>query len=327
MKPMGRITALLSGAVLVMAIIAGYMADSQSTMAVLSAAVRQSTPLVLGAMCGLFGERAGVINIGIEGQMLFAAFVGFLFNVWTNNLYLAVGAGVITGMLSGGLLGIMALFLRVDQIIAGTVINIAAIGICGYFYPTGLSPTTKLQAMPIPFLADIPLIGPLFFANPPITMLTILLVFIGHFMLFRTTWGLRTRACGEHPKASETLGLNVFRIRLTRLLFGGAMAGLAGAFLSLEAVGTFERNMVSGRGFIALAVMIFGKWTPLGAWGAALLFALASAIQTQLQFQGALTIPHQFTGMLPYVMTIVVMALFVKRNPPPEALGISDEKE
>lgn len=327
MKFMGRIGAFLSGAVLFIAIVAGYMADSQSTLAVLSAAVRQSTPLVLGAMCGLFGERAGVINIGIEGQMLFAAFVGFLFNVWTGNLFLAVGAGVVTGMLSGGLLGVMALSLRVDQIIAGTVLNIAAIGVCGYFYPTGLSATTKLQAMPIPILADIPLMGPLFFSNPPLTMLTILLVFICQFLLFRTTWGLRTRACGEHPRAAETLGLNVFRIQLTRLLAGGAMAGLAGAFLSLEAVGTFERNMVSGRGFIALAVMIFGKWTPLGGWGAALLFALASALQTQLQFQGTLTIPHQFTGMLPYVMTIVVMALFVKRNPPPEALGTTCEKE
>ncbi|MBU0992635.1 MAG: ABC transporter permease [Proteobacteria bacterium] len=312
---------------LILSVFISYFFNAPVTIAVLSSAIRQSTPLVLGAMCGLIGERAGVINIGIEGQMLFGAFTGFIVSIWTGNLFLAVCAGMVSGLLLGLFLGFMAVSLHVDQIIAGTVINIAAVGVCGYFYPTGLSVSNKLQAMSIPFLSDIPLIGPLFFSNSPITMVTILLVFFLQFMLFRSTWGLRTRASGEHPEAAETLGLNVYTIRYSRLMAGGALAGLAGVFLSLEAVGTFERNMVNGRGFIALAVMIFGRWTPIGSWGAALLFALTSALQTQLQFSDTLHIPHQFTGMLPYLMTVFVIAVFMKRNNPPEALGMPFEKD
>lgn len=304
-----------------------YLLNAGLTLAVLTSAIRQSTPLVLGAMCGLIGERSGVINIGIEGQMLFAAFTGFLTASLTGSLFFGVFAGMITGVVLGGFLGVMAIALQMDQIIAGAVINVAAIGVCGYFYPMGRSLPEKLSTMTIPWLSEIPLAGPLFFNNPPITILTMMLVFIFQFMLFRSTWGLHTRASGEHPRAAETLGLNVIFIRYSRLMTGGLLAGLAGVFLSLEAVGAFERNMVNGRGFIALAVMIFGRWTPLGSWGAALLFSLASAFQTQLQFGEFMQIPHQFTGMLPYLLTVVVIALFMKRNRPPEALGLPYNKE
>jgi simple sugar transport system permease protein len=304
-----------------------YASDPVVTIAVLRSAVRQSTPLILGALCGLMGERAGVINIGIEGQMLLAAFLGYLVNVWTGNLLIAVLAGIATGMLLGLLLAFMSVTLKIDQIIGGTVINILALGLTGYLYTTGLTTQGKLQPIVIAVLVDIPLIGPIVFDNPPITYATFILVFIVNYLLFHTRWGLRTRAVGEHPRAADTLGVNVFSMRYWNVILGGGLGGLAGAFLTLEAVGSFERAMTNGRGFVALAVMIFGKYTPFGAWGAALLFGLASAIQTQLQFGGEIDIPHQFIGMLPYLLTIVVLAGFVGRTRIPAADGIPYEKE
>jgi len=311
---------------LLILVLSSYARNPVSTAAVLASMVRQSTPLVLGALCGLWGERAGVINIGIEGQMLMAAFIGFLVNVWTGNLFVAVLAGLATGALLGALLAFMSVTLKIDQIIGGTVINILALGLTGYFYQQGLTTQGKLQAIPLGPLADIPLIGPVLFNNPPITYLTIVLVFLSHYVLFHTRWGLRTRAVGEHPRAADTLGVNVYLVRYVNVIAGGAIAGLAGVFLTLEAVGSFERAMTNGRGFVALAVMIFGKWTPLGSWGAALLFGFATAMQTQLQF-GGLNIPHQFIGMLPYLLTIVVLAGFVGRARPPAADGVPYEKE
>lgn len=313
--------------VVIVAIFLGYVSNPRVTTAVLASALRQSTPLVLGALCGLMGERSGIINIGIEGQMLLAAFIGFLANVYTGNLLLAVAAGVLTGAVMGALLAFMSVTLKMDQIIAGTVINILAFGLTGYYYQQGLTTQGKLLPISLGPLAEIPLIGPILFRNPPITYATLILVFVIHYVLFYTRWGLRTRAVGEHPSAADTVGINVYFVRYTNVIIGGAIAGLAGAYLTLEAVGSFERAMTNGRGFVALAVMIFGKWTPLGSWGAALLFGLTTALQTQLQFAGRLAIPHQFIGMLPYVLTIVVLAGFVGRARPPAAIGQPYETE
>ncbi len=311
----------------VIGVIIGYSIDRSITTAVLSAALRQSTPLVLGAMCGLLGERSGVINIGIEGQMLLAAFIGFLANVLTGNLFLAVLAGVLTGALLGAFLAFMSVTLKMDQIIGGTVINILALGLTSYFYQQGLTTQGKLQPIELGPLADLPLVGRVLFSNPPITYLSLILVFVVHYVLFFTRWGLRTRAVGEHPGAADTVGVNVRLMRYANVILGGAIAGLAGAYLTLEAVGSFERAMTNGRGFVALAVMIFGNWTPIGAWGAALLFGFASALQTQLQFGGQIDIPHQFIGMLPYVLTIIVLAGVVGRSRPPAAVGKTYEPE
>lgn len=313
--------------VVVVAVFWGYATSPRVTTAVLASTLRQSTPLVLGALCGLMGERSGIINIGIEGQMLLAAFVGFLGNVYTGNLLVAVLAGVLTGAILGALLAFMSVTLKMDQIIAGTVINILAFGLTGYYYQQGLTTQGKLLPISLGPLAEIPLIGPVLFRNPPITFATLILVVVIHYVLFYTRWGLRTRAVGEHPSAADTVGINVYFVRYMNVTIGGAIAGLAGAYLTLEAVGSFERAMTNGRGFVALAVMIFGKWTPFGAWGAALLFGLATALQTQLQFAGRLAIPHQFIGMLPYVLTIVVLAGFVGRARPPAAIGKPYEKE
>ena len=302
------------------AIIVLYQQDARVTTAVLASTLRQSTPLILGALCGLLGERSGVINIGIEGQMLMAAFIGFMVSAWTGNLLVAALVGVLTGALLGALLAFMSVTLKMDQIIGGTVINILAFGLTGYFYQVGITTSGKLLPIPLGFLADLPLIGPVLFNNPPITYLTLVLVVVVHYVLFYTRWGLRTRAVGEHPSAADTVGINVYFMRYANVIMGGAIAGLAGVYLTLEAVGSFERGMTNGRGFVALAVMIFGKWTPFGAWGAALLFGLATALQTQLQFFDV-QVPHQFVGMLPYLLTIVVLAGFVGRARPPAASG------
>jgi simple sugar transport system permease protein len=311
---------IIAGLVLVASII-GYLSNAQVTTSMLASTLRQSTPLILGALCGLLCERTGVVNIGMEGQMLFSAFIGFLANVYTGNLVIAVAAAILAGMLVGGLHAFMAVYLKMDQIIAGTVINIMALGLTGFFYTAGLTTEGKLQPINLGPLADLPLVGPVLFSNPPITYLAIILVFVVHYVLFFTQWGLRTRAVGEHPSAADTVGINVNRMRAINVIIAGGIAGLAGGFLTLEAVGSFERAMTNGRGFVALAVMIFGKWTPFGAWGAALLFGFASALQTQLQFIGTIEIPHQFIGMLPYVLTIVVLAGLVGRSRPPAAVG------
>ncbi len=324
---------LLLGGAIIAGLIAYSYAVYDPTTAVLATTIRLSTPLVLGALCGLIGERTGVVNIGIEGQMLLAAFVAFLANVFIGNLGVPLWAtlplatliGALTGALVGALLAFMAVTLKMDQIIGGTVINILALGLTGYFYTAGLTTKGKFSPIALGPLADIPLIGPVLFDNPPITYLAIILVFVVHYVLFYTRWGLRSRAVGEHPRAADTVGINVARVRYINVILAGAIAGLGGAFLTLEGVGSFERGMTNGRGFLALAIMIFGKWTPLGAWGAALLFGFLYALQNQFNFEGV-NLPPQLIGSLPYVATIIVLAGFVGRSRAPAASGVPYEK-
>jgi simple sugar transport system permease protein len=326
---------ILLGGIAIAAIVF-YIIDPRVAQSLYANTIRQSTPLILGALCGLIGERSGVINIGIEGQMLMSAFLAFMANVYLGQLlpgvpqgfilFMAVGIGILSGVLLGLFLAWMSVSLKMDQIIGGTVINTLALGLTSYFYVVGLTTRGKIPTMPLGPLADIPLIGPVLFNNPPITYLTIILVFVIQFGLFRTVWGLRTRSVGEHPSAADTVGINVHRTRYINVTLAGALAGLAGAYLTLEAVGSFERGMTNGRGFVALAVMIFGRWTPLGAWGAALLFGFFSAFANQMQFWGV-DFPHQFIGMLPYVLTIVVLAGAGGRARPPAAVGQVYESE
>lgn len=313
--------------IVIVASVVAYSITPQRTQAVLAAALRASTPLILGALCGLYGERAGVINIGIEGQMLLAAFLAFVTHATFNNIILGIFVGVLVGAVLGSFLAFMSVTLKMDQIIGGTVINILAFGLTGYFYQQGMSIPNKLQNISLGPLVDIPLIGPVLFNNPPITYLTLLLVALSQYVLFFTRWGLRTRAVGEHPRAADTVGINVFFMRYANVIIGGAFAGLAGAFITLEQVGSFERMMTNGRGFLALAMMLFGKYNPLGAWGASLLIGFTYAFQTQLQFMGRIDIPPQFFGMLPYLLTIIVLAGFVGRVRVPAADGVPYEKE
>jgi simple sugar transport system permease protein len=277
-----------------------------------------ATPLVLAGMGGVMSERSGVVNIALEGIMLTSAFAGYAAAVATHNLWLGVVVAVVAGMLIAALHAVLSIQFLVDQIVSGTVINILAIGITGSFYRTyiqnaELSGTGVLPALRLDFLPSSPFVG-------VITIAALLLIPIVQFVLFRTVFGLRTRACGEHPLAAETAGINVYTVRYMNVILSGALAGLGGAYFTLQQIGNFLPNMTGGRGFIALAAMIFGKWTPIGAFLASLLFAGADALSGRLQISGV-NLPYQILGMLPYILTIIVVAGAVGRAVAPAADG------
>lgn len=304
----------------------GAQFGTAATVSILAITITKATPVTLGALAGIACERTGVVNIGIEGMMLTAAFAGFMTGVYTHNLVYALAVALLAGALIALLHAVLSITFRVDQIISGTVINVLAVGITGYLNrqlfatgaPAGLA---VLPSIPWGPLSSLPWIGTIVFSQKPIALTAIVLVVLMHLALFRTRWGLRTRAVGEHPLAADTVGVNVNKLRYTNVLLGGALAGLGGAYFTLESVPHFEPLMTNGRGFIALAAMIFGKWTPFGAWGAALLFGVAEAIPTALQLQG-INVPFQIVGLLPYVLTIVVVAGAVGRATPPAADGV-----
>lgn len=295
--------------------------------------LRAAVPLILGALSGILCERTGIVNIGIEGMMLAGAFAAFYFKVATNgwpllgSLLVGVVAALLVGALMGLLHGILSIRYRVNQIISGTVIIILASGFTSYLFDRDAVAEGKFSSFRIPLLADIPVIGEVLFNNPVITYVTLLLVVIVHITLFYTRWGLRTRACGEHPRAADTVGIPVNRYRYVNTCLGGALAGLAGGFLVLEAVGQFQEGMTAGRGFISLAAMIFGNWNPFGALGAAILFGYTQALQNELLLAGVRLVPRQFVSMLPYIVTIIAVSGFVGRVRPPAAEGQVYETE
>ncbi|MCG8349644.1 MAG: ABC transporter permease, partial [Chloroflexales bacterium] len=238
------------------------------------------------------------------------------------------------GALNALLHAVLSINFKTDQIVSGTVINILAIGVTGYVRRTFLVDTpsgrTTLQEIHIPLLSDIPFLGKILFTEKPIFYMMILLIIGAHIVLFYTRWGLRARAVGENPRAADTVGINVYRTRYLNVLISGMIAGLAGAWFSLETVGSFDDGMTAGKGFIALAAMIFGKWTPFGAFGGAMLFGFADALGTrfqilQIELFGA-PLPNQFLQVLPYVVTIIVLAGLIGRATPPAAVGQPYEK-
>lgn len=310
-----------------------------------------ATPLALGALCGVIGERSGVVNIGIEGIMLMAAFFGYLTGFALHN---AIGSGpslalgIVVAVFVGALLGFVHAWLtvsvRADQIIAGTMMNIAAFGLTGYLNrliitPSGLGGAGVITPFQLPdAIANFPVVGPIlvmFLEQGPIAMSVLFIVLGLQFALFRTRWGLRTRAVGEHPKAADTVGIDVYRQRYLNVILGCALAGLAGAYLTLESTGSFQNGMTNGRGFIALAAMIFGRWTPIGAFGGALLFGTATALGVVVSIRvpagdlGTLmqSIPSEWYQALPYLITIVILAGVVGRSTPPAADGVPYVKE
>jgi general nucleoside transport system permease protein len=303
-----------------------YGANNLKTEAVLSATLRFSVPLILAALCGLMGERSGVVNIGIEGQLLASAFTGFMV-ASSVGVWVGVLAAILTGMAIGAFLALCAVGWRMDQIIAGTVITIMATGLTSFYYRQGRTIKGSIPTWEIPLLHKIPLLGKVLFTNPPLTLASIVLVFVVHVMLFHTRWGLRTRAIGEHPSAADTVGVNVIAMRYLNVTLAGGLAGLGGAFLSLQSASTFERGMSASKGFLALALMIMGRWKPILAWSAALFFGLTSAVANQLEFDKAIDIPTQFVTMLPYVLTIVALAVFAGKVRAPAASGTPYTKE
>ncbi len=304
-----------------------YFLDEIKTTSVLVFGWGYAVPLVLAAMVGIIGERTGVVNIGIEGQMLMSAFASFFGSVITGNIYLGMLIGIAAGLIMGAFLAVAAVKWEMDQIIAGVVINIVAAGLTSFFYAPGKTLPQLVPVVSIPILSDIPLIGPVFFRNGIFALATLFIVLAVNFAIFKTRWGLRSRSVGEYPSAADAAGINVTRIRMINVTLAGALAGCAGAFLALEAAGTFARGLTAGRGFLALAIMIFGAWNPMGALAAALFFGLSTALASQLQADEVINIPQQFVNLLPFVMTLIVLSVAVGRVRPPAAAGQPYTKE
>ncbi len=319
-------------------IIAAAAGNATNLTTIVAESLRLATPLAIGAFAGIWCERAGVVNIAIEGMMLFAACFGFttLFFLRGTSLPLETAQllAVIIGVLAGGVIallhGWLSITFRTDQIVSGTVINILAVGVTSFIRREYLLSTeagaAKLGNVSIPILSDLPVIGDAIFTNQPIFFLMFVMLAFTHIVMFYTRWGLRTRAVGEHPHAADTLGINVNRTRWINVFISGMIAGLAGAWFSLEATGSFNDGMTRGAGFIALAAMIFGKWTPIGAFGAALLFGFSDSLGIRLQMVGV-GFPVQFLQMVPYAVTLVVLAGFIGRASPPKAVGQPYVKE
>lgn len=333
----------------------------------LATTIAVATPLTLGALSGVFCERAGVVNIGIEGMMLTAAFFGWLGAIYMFQIFglgngISIALGVFFAILSGGLMAllhaVLSITFKVDQIIGGTVINILAVGLTGFlnrqlFFGAGsvfggsvpgspgVLPTIHIPITEIftpvcdaaaTCIQNIQAINRVF-DQKPIALGAIILVFISHYVLFNTRWGLRTRAVGEHPKAADTVGINVTKMRYANVIIGGMFAGLAGAYFTIESVPSFEPLLTNGRGFISLAAMIFGNWTPIGAWAAALVFGASQALQINMQIfrdvippQWAFLQQSYIVGLTPYILTMFILTGIIGRTTPPAADGVPYEK-
>jgi simple sugar transport system permease protein len=296
--------------------------------ALIAATLRYATPLTFAAIGGLFSERSGVVNIGLEGDMLMGAFFG----IWGADVTNSWELGLIIAMLSGALLALLHAFfcihLRADQIVIGTAINFLALGITGYLfvdiYGDNGTPTTipNIPDVNIPAFKDIPFLGDAFGSLNLMIWLSFVVLVLSYFVIFKTTIGLRIRSVGEHPRAAETVGISVYGIRYACVITSGALAALGGAYLTLGVVGLFDQNITGGRGFIALAALIFGNWRPFGAFAACLLFGFSSALADRIPtfFAEGSYAPLLFNA-LPYVLTIIAVAGVIGRSIPPAADG------
>ena len=304
---------------------------SFSLTGMLQATVVRAVPIALAAMAGILCERVAVINIGIEGMLLAGAFAGALFGSVFGNFF-----GLILAVLVGGFFGFILAALvvtfRVDQIIAGVAINIFVLGITSFLTSHLLKSNPELNDAPVfksinlPVLSDIPVLGPVLFKQNIFVYFSIFIVIISTYYLFKTAYGLRARAVGEHPKAAETLGISVLKTRFHHVIMGGMIAGFGGAWFTLGSVGRFDEGMTGGRGFIGLAAMIFGRWHPVGALFAALIFGFADSLQQKLAILRT-PIPSEFLAMAPYLVTIIVVAGIVGNARPPQAIGQAYVKE
>lgn len=317
------------------------MLSSIITPDLFASALRMATPLALAAIGGTICERSGVVNIALEGMMLTGAFFGTAVVLATGSPWLGVLAAIVSGAAMASIHAFASINLRADQTVSGTAINLLALGLTGflmelwYGHPGTTDPIKVLRPI---FSFESPgggavaeiwrWVDAILFSHTPIVYLTIVIAVIAHLAVYKTKWGLRLRALGEHPRAVDTVGVNVYRGRWGAVLISGALAGLAGANLTIEQVGSFTENMTNGRGFIALAANIFGRWTPIGSYLASLLFGFAEGLQIKLQIlRGVISIPPQFFLMLPYVLTVIVLAGVVGRAVAPAASGVPYKKD
>lgn len=291
----------------------------------LTAGVRLASPLIFAALGGIFSERSGVINIGLEGMMIAGTFGAYLGAFLLQNPLGGVAGGVLAGALLGWLFAVLCIRFRADQVVLGTAVNIFALGLTSFFframYRAGIPASMpSFGKWPLPGLSNIPVVGEIFFNQVPLVYLAYVLVPLAALVLFRTTWGLKLRGVGEHPLAASTAGIHVLRVRYMAVILSGALAGLGGAFLSIGELSSYAEGLVAGRGFIALAAVIFGGWHPLRSAIACLLFGTADALQLRLQSMG-LPIPYEFLLMFPYVLTLVTFVFFAGKASAPAALG------
>jgi simple sugar transport system permease protein len=313
--------------VVVIAIAIAYSLNSVSTVAVAASSITFGLPLAMAAMVGIMCERTGVVNIGIEGTLLTSAFFGFFVAALSQNLIWGLLAAIASGAVTGLLLALLTVSWKMDQIIAGTIVNILATGLTSFFYKQGYSLPAIFPRWSIPGLSEIPFLGRVFFQSGPITYFGLILIFVLYVAIYHTPWGLRTRAIGEYPSSAETSGVSVKKFKYINVVVAGAFGGLTGAYLTLELVGSFDRGFSAGKGFTALAIMIFGRWNPIGALLAAIFFGFAQALANQLMIDGLVAIPGPFINMLPYVLTIVVLALSAGKVRGPAAAGQPYERE
>ncbi len=295
-----------------------------------------STPLILAALGGIFSEKSGVVNIGIEGLMVVGAFAAALFGYYAEEAgmgafspYAGMLAAIVLGVLLSAVHAVASITFKADQTVSGVVINFLAAGLCVYLVKVlfdGSGQTETLQEVfskvKVPLLGDIPFIGPALFQAYPPTYLAYILVFAAWYALYKMPFGLRLRAVGEHPSAADTVGIKVLRTRYIGVFISGALSALGGATITMTTTASFTHNTISGQGFIAIAAMIFGKWNPLGAFGAAVFFGFATSLRNVVQlYDWSARIPQEFIFMLPYVLTILVLAGAVGRARAPAALG------
>lgn len=291
------------------------------TVGLFASAIRMATPIAFAALGGIFSERAGIINIGLEGMMLTCAFSAVATTHFLGNPWLGVLVALLIGALQGLLHGLITIKFAGNQIVSGTGINILALGLTAFMSQViwgsrGASDAVQgIDPISIPLIKDIPIIGEIIGVHSPLVYILIISVAVSYIILFKTPFGLRIRAVGEHPAAADTAGINVFKTKYYCLIISGVLAGFGGAFLSLGHLNLFAWGMTGGRGFIALAAMIFGGWMPLGAFGASLLFGFSDALQMRLQTLGIL--PPQIILTIPYILTIIVLAGVIGRVTPP----------
>lgn len=298
----------------------------------LQSSLVRATPIALAALCGVISERAAVINIGIEGIMLMAAQVAVVTATVSGNLYVGLVSAIIMGGLVAAFHAFLVIRFKVDQVISGVAINIFGAGATSFISSRFMAHATDtlnnsgtFPIIAIPGLSKIPVLGPVFFENNLIVYLTILLVIVMHVMLYYTPWGLRTRAVGEHPKAADTLGVNVYLTRYVNVILGGMIAGIGGAYFTIGSVGRFDEILTAGKGFIGLAAMVFGNWNPIGAYTSSLIFGFADSLQVKLQIL-RIPIPSEFLLMAPYIVTMIILTGVVGRAIPPAADGQPYEK-
>jgi general nucleoside transport system permease protein len=324
-----RWTALSVGAGLALAVLAFLVwataGKAFSLTGMLQATMVRAVPIALGALAGILCERVAVINLAVEGMLLAGAFTGALMGSLVGGWGGLVAATVIGGAF-GFTLAALVVTYRMDQIIAGVVINLFVLGVTSYVSSQVFAEVRALNNAPvfrawrIPILGDIPVIGAVLFNQNLFVYAALIMVAVATYYLFHTRHGLRARAVGEHPRAADTLGINVYRTRYVHVTLGGMVAGFAGAWFTLGSVGRFDEGMTGGRGYIALAAMIFGRWHPVGALAAALVFGFADSLQQKLALLGT-PIPSEFLAMSPYIATIIVVAGLVGRARPPAADG------